>query len=152
MRICWAISGFSSMFSLTIRTAPLVARTVFSRIGPSCLQGPHQGAQKSTITGASKEPSTTSVMKVAVVTSFTAAGPAPAPPIRASLGIALLVCVYLTTWRHAGAMTKRRGGEDRGRAPPSTRHGRRLALQSGEIDDARRMFARGNEAQQIGGA
>jgi hypothetical protein len=37
-------------------------------------------------------------MKVAVVTSLTAAGPAPAPPpIKASLGIALLVRVYLTT-------------------------------------------------------
>src|SRR5215468_11386592 len=93
------------MFTLTIRTAPAVARTVFSRIGPSCLHGPHQGAQKSTITGASKEPSTTSVMKLAVVTSFTAAGPAPAPPIKASLGIALLVRVYLTTWPHADAMT-----------------------------------------------
>src|SRR5215813_13108514 len=75
------------MFTLTIRTAPAVARTVFSRIGPSCLQGPHQGAQKSTITGTSKEPSTTSVMKLAAVTSFT--GAAFAPPIKASLGITL---------------------------------------------------------------
>src|SRR5271168_2161775 len=88
MRICCAISGFSSILSLTIRTAPLVARTVFSRIGPSCLQGPHQGAQKSTTTGASNEPSTTSAMKLAVVTSFT--GAAAAPPIKASLGINLL--------------------------------------------------------------
>ena len=80
-----------------MRTAPLAARTAFSRIGPSCLHGPHQGAQKSTTTGASKEASTTSVMKVAVVTSLTAAGPAPAPPIIASLGIALLVKVHLTT-------------------------------------------------------
>src|ERR1700760_3048970 len=87
MRICWAISGFSSMLSLTILTAPLVARTVFSRIGPSCLQGPHQGAQKSTMTGASNEPSTTSAIKLAVVTSFT--GAAAAPPIKASLGINL---------------------------------------------------------------
>ena len=93
MRICWAICGFSSILTLTMRTAPLVARTVFSRMGPSCLHGPHQGAQKSTITGASKDPSTTSVINVAVVTSFTAAGPAPAPPIKASLGIALLVWV-----------------------------------------------------------
>src|SRR5271169_916458 len=88
MRICCAISGFSSILSLTIRTAPLVARTVFSRIGPSCLQGPHQGAQKSTTTGASNEPSTTSAMKLAVVTSFT--GAAAVPPIKASLGINLL--------------------------------------------------------------
>src|SRR5208282_6408408 len=88
MRICCAISGFSSILSLTIRMAPLVARTVFSRIGPSCLQGPHQGAQKSTTTGASNEPSTTSAMKLAVVTSFT--GAAAAPPIKGSLGINLL--------------------------------------------------------------
>src|SRR5438445_12168958 len=85
MRICCAISGFSSILSLTILTAPLVARTVFSRIGPSCLQGPHQGAQKSTMIGASNEPSTTSAMKFAVVTSFT--GAAAAPPIKGSLGI-----------------------------------------------------------------
>src|SRR5712691_961119 len=89
MRICWAISGFSSILTLTILTAPPAAPTVFSRIGPSRLHGPHQGAQKSTMTGASNEPSTTSVMKVAVVTSFT--GAAAAPPIKASLGIALLV-------------------------------------------------------------
>src|SRR5882724_282180 len=88
MRICCAISGFSSILSLTIRTAPLVARTVFSRIGPSCLQGPHQGAQKSTMIGASNEPSTTSAMKFAVVTSFT--GAAAAPPIKGSLGITFL--------------------------------------------------------------
>src|SRR5881398_1423241 len=88
MRICCAISGFSSMLSLTMRTAPLVARTVFSRIGPSCLHGPHHGAQKSTTTGASKDPSTTSAMKFAVVTSLT--GAAPVPPIKGSLGIAFL--------------------------------------------------------------
>src|SRR2546428_5043089 len=87
MRICCAISGFSSILSLTILTAPLVARTVFSRIGPSCLQGPHHGAQKSTMTGASNEPSTTSAMKLAVVTSIT--GAAAAPPINGSLGITL---------------------------------------------------------------
>ncbi len=28
-----------------MRTAPLVARTIFSRIGPNCLHGPHHGAQ-----------------------------------------------------------------------------------------------------------
>src|SRR5262249_32177877 len=87
MRICCAISGFSSMLSLTIRTAPFVARTVFSRIGPSCLHGPHQGAQKSTMTGAANDPSTTSAIKVAVVTSFT--GAAAVPPIIVSLAIAL---------------------------------------------------------------
>src|SRR6185436_19397285 len=81
MRICCAISGFSSMLSLTMRTAPLAPRTTFSRIGPNCLQGPHHGAQKSTITGWSNEASTTSAMKFAVFTSLTTAAPAAAAPI-----------------------------------------------------------------------
>src|SRR5712691_824914 len=80
MRICVAISGFSSMLSLTMRTAPLAPRTTFSRIGPNCLHGPHHGAQKSTMIGWSNEASTTSAIKLAVVTSWTAAAPAAAPP------------------------------------------------------------------------
>ena len=43
------------------------ARTTFSRMGVSCLQGPHQGAQKSTSTGTWREASITSLAKVAVV-------------------------------------------------------------------------------------
>ena len=39
------------MSILTSRTLPLAARTTFSRIGVSCLHGPHQVAQKSTSTG-----------------------------------------------------------------------------------------------------
>jgi hypothetical protein len=39
------------MFILTSLTAPFAARTTFSSTGVSCLQGPHQGAQKSTSTG-----------------------------------------------------------------------------------------------------
>ena len=42
------------------------------------MHGPHHGAQKSTITGCSNEPSTTSAMKFAVVTSLTGAAPAAA--------------------------------------------------------------------------
>src|ERR1700737_4842521 len=38
----------------------------------------------------------------------------------------------------------------RGGGPRSARGWRWLALETGEIDDARFMFARGNEAQQIG--
>ena len=56
--------GFLSMSILTIRTAPLAARTVFSSSGPSCLHGSHQGAQKSTMTGTVREVSITSAMKV----------------------------------------------------------------------------------------
>ena len=46
-----AICGCSSMFILTSLTLPPAALTAFSRTGVSCLQGPHQGAQKSTSTG-----------------------------------------------------------------------------------------------------
>ncbi len=46
-----AIAGWSSMFILTRRTAPLAARTAFSMTGRSVLHGPHHGAQKSTSTG-----------------------------------------------------------------------------------------------------
>ena len=51
MRICCASSWFLSMSILTSRTAPLASFTAFSSAGPSVLQGPHQVAQKSTITG-----------------------------------------------------------------------------------------------------
>src|SRR5205814_3056070 len=132
MRICWAIWGLSSILTLTIRTAPLVARTVFSRIGPSCLHGPHQGAQKSTITGASNDPSTTSVMKVAVVTSFTAAGPAPAPPIKASLAIALLDLALTHNMAAEFGDDKRSGGGVGERGLCSTCRGLGLTLEIGE--------------------
>ena len=93
MRICCAISGFSSMLSLTMRTAPLAPRTTFSRTGPNCLQGPHHGAQKSTMTGCSNEASTTSAMKLAVLTSLTGAAPQrrPAPPIKGSLAMGVFL-------------------------------------------------------------
>ena len=46
-----ATAGWSSMFILTRRTAPLAARTAFSITGLNILHGPHHGAQKSTSTG-----------------------------------------------------------------------------------------------------
>ena len=58
------------MLILTSRTLPLWERTTFSRMGVSCLQGPHQGAQKSTSTGTVREASSTSLAKVAVVASL----------------------------------------------------------------------------------
>ena len=45
------ICGWSSMFILTSVTLPPESATAFSSAGPSCLQGPHHGAQKSTSTG-----------------------------------------------------------------------------------------------------
>ena len=136
MRICCAISGFSSMLSFTMRTAPLAARTVFSSSGPSCRHGPHHGAQKSTMTGVSNEPSTTSAIKVAVVTSLT--GAAAAPPIKGSLGIALLFRIPSQHGRARGrtqapgrqsppAGGRRRAGSSRERA----------AVDVGEVDNPR---------------
>jgi hypothetical protein len=92
MRICAASSWFLSMSTLTSRTAPRASRTAFSIAGPSCLQGPHQGAQKSTMTGTSCEASITSAMKFCVSLSLITAAPAPAaplpwpPPISCSIG------------------------------------------------------------------
>ena len=43
--------GFSSTLTLTSSTAPPVASTTRSRIGPSVLHGPHHGAHRSTTTG-----------------------------------------------------------------------------------------------------
>src|SRR5712691_11540885 len=138
MRICVAISGFSSMLSLTMRTAPLAARTTFSRIGPSCLHGPHHGAQKSTMTGWSNEASTTSAIKLAVVTSWTAAAPAAAPPpIKGSFAMR-----YAPRGYNANMAAGRRDGKRR----------RRVSSWRNpiEIDDARLVPAPGEEAQQIG--
>ena len=84
MRICAASSWFSSTLILTSRTMPAASRTSFSSIGPSCLHGPHQGAQKSTITGVCMEASITSAMKLAVSESLIGDPPgdlaAPAAP------------------------------------------------------------------------
>src|SRR5438874_1775529 len=149
MRICCAISGFSSMFSLTMRTAPLTPRTTLSSIGPSCLQGPHHGAQKSTMTGWSNEASTTSAMKFAVVTSLTAAAaPAPAspPPIKGSSAIG-----YSPGNPCQNMAACRRDDKRRGRVCGRSRRRHSKALRSVEIDDARRVPAGCDKAQQIGG-
>ncbi len=68
-----AIAGCSSMFILTSFTRPPAAATTFSSAGWSCLQGPHQGAQKSTSTGCLRDSWMTSAVKLAVVVSLTGA-------------------------------------------------------------------------------
>ena len=69
------------MFILASLTLPLAAFTAFSSTGVSCLQGPHQGAQKSTSTGWFLDSSITSFMKPCVVVSLTAsAGAVTTPP------------------------------------------------------------------------
>ena len=75
-RNCAASSWFSSMFILTMRTRPPAWVTAFSRAGPNCLQGPHHGAQKSTMMGTCMEASMTSCMKLAVFESFINGPPA----------------------------------------------------------------------------
>ena len=70
----WAISGFWSISTFTSLTAPPASRVTFSSTGPSCRQGPHHGAQRSTMTGVVLEASTTSLMKLAVVASDTTSG------------------------------------------------------------------------------
>src|SRR3974390_229357 len=71
MPIWPGIAGCSSMFILASLTLPLADFTAFSRIGVSCLQGPHQGAQKSTSTGCFLDASMTSLTKPCVVVSLT---------------------------------------------------------------------------------
>ena len=80
MPIWPGIAGCSSMFILASLTLPLAAFTAFSRIGVSCLQGPHQGAQKSTSTGWCLDSSITSLTKPCVVVSLTTLSAAAAIP------------------------------------------------------------------------
>jgi len=76
MPSCPATAGCSSMFIFTSRTLPRASATTFSRAGCNCLQGPHQGAQKSTSTGWFRESWITSAVKLLVVTSLTGGGAA----------------------------------------------------------------------------
>ena len=57
---------------LTSLKRPSYAVSSFSSTGPSDLQGPHQGAQKSTSTGTLIEAATTSASKFSRVTSIMA--------------------------------------------------------------------------------
>ncbi len=68
------------MFILTSLTLPPAALTTFSRTGVSCLQGPHQGAQKSTSTGCFIDSAMTSWRKPWVVVSLMR----PSPPAAAA--------------------------------------------------------------------
>src|SRR5262245_13603978 len=123
------MAWFWSMLTLTMRTLPLCERTTFSRIGVSCLQGSHQGAQKSTSTGALREASSTSLAKLAMLaslmTSGAAAGVSPALPKRKSMSIS----------------------ESRLQAPYIGRFGRLFSL--GHRKDARLVPAGADERQQV---
>ena len=67
----FARSGFSSVSIFARTTLPSRALAAFSSAGPSCLHGPHQGAQKSTTTGTSLDRLTTSASNWASLTSMT---------------------------------------------------------------------------------
>ena len=66
----WAMPGFSSTLTLASTTWPSVASTAFSMIGPSVRHGPHHGAHRSMTTGTVADFWSTSVSKVASVTSI----------------------------------------------------------------------------------
>src|SRR5262245_13875029 len=70
-------SGLVSEFTLTSVKRPPYSRSSFSRTGPSGLQGPHQGAQKSTSTGTSIEASMTSRSNEDSVVSIMTFPPVP---------------------------------------------------------------------------
>src|SRR5262249_33924862 len=141
MRICCASSGFSSMLILTKRTAPRASRTAFSSIGPSCLQGPHQGAQKSTTTAASWEASITSAMKVAVELVLIRSAPSAALGALPSIGsIAQNPLNLPLRWRPQGRLTSSSGRASIG-----------AALEPRHRYDLRLMARCGDEFEKIGG-
>src|SRR4051812_14774579 len=61
-----AVSGFSSMFSLTMRSLSPCSLAISSSTGATILHGPHHSAQKSTSTGTSLF--STSVQKLSSLT------------------------------------------------------------------------------------
>src|SRR5271168_1905568 len=65
-----ATAGLSSTLTLASSTAPPVSATAFSIMGPRVLQGPHHGAQRSTITGTVALRSSTASWNVSSVTSI----------------------------------------------------------------------------------
>mmetsp|Transcript_10673 Transcript_10673/g.41438 ORF Transcript_10673/g.41438 Transcript_10673/m.41438 type:complete len:335 (-) Transcript_10673:1946-2950(-) len=77
----------SSTLTFARRSLPWDPATSRSSMGPSCLQGPHQGAQASTMTGTGEL--TTSLSNVSFVTSTMGANAPPAGPLPAAWGPAL---------------------------------------------------------------
>ena len=51
MLYCWLIAGFASVSSLTWSICSPYLAALAWKVGANILQGPHQGAQKSTMTG-----------------------------------------------------------------------------------------------------
>src|SRR4029453_3033741 len=99
------------MSIFTSFTAPLAAPTAFSSAGPSWRQGPHQVAQKSTITGVVRLASITSATKLASVPSLmmSPAGLPAVSPIKliASPSKFALDNVSRPTWSQRGLCSTR---------------------------------------------
>src|SRR5262245_6048068 len=139
------------MLSLTSLTTPLAARTAFSRTGVNCRQGPHQGAQKSTRTGTSREASTTSRMKsLVVVFLMRSASAVPAPSERIGVSMPLLTHPrgsqpYIVAGGKAKLAARPILPED----GPRMAVWQRLRQRSGERKDARLVAARADEAEEI---
>ena len=75
-----ASCGLASTSTLASNQSPAASLASRSSTGPSCLQGSHHSAHRSTITGADCDLATTSVLNVASVTSKTKLDAAPAAP------------------------------------------------------------------------
>ena len=80
-RNAWASRGLASTSTLASTHAPPPSAASFSSTGESCLHGSHHSAQKSMTTGVVSDRSSTSVWKVASVTSITVTPPPPARPL-----------------------------------------------------------------------
>src|SRR6266567_967701 len=81
-------SGFSSVLSLTTSSRPAYSAAIASSTGPTWRQGPHHGAQYSTMTGRGLD--RTSASKLASVTD-----------LAALTGICSPQCVKTPCWRSA---------------------------------------------------
>src|SRR5215207_11041537 len=115
--------GFSSTFTFVSTTLPLVSSTTRSRVGPSCLHGPHHGAQRSTTTGVAWDRSRTSVWNVASVTSMVIPNRLPTP------GTGPTCCHY---GEHL--MRERPQGSERGPSGPDEGHAREACSNVSAID------------------
>ena len=149
------ICGWSSMLSLTSLTAPFAARTAFSRIGVSCRQGPHHGAQKSTSTGTSREASITSRMKsLVVVFLMRSASAAAAPPFKDRGIYAHAPCLSGAPLACRGSTAKRlkSGGFRLQRWAAAGAFGNSFLTQADQRErkHARLVAGSGDEAEEVG--
>src|SRR5579864_2906535 len=75
-----AVPGLSSVFNFPTFTLPAYSVAMASTVGAMALQGPHQGAQKSTNTGVSDLSTSWSKAPSVKVSVFSAAIFVPYPP------------------------------------------------------------------------